>query len=161
MPITYGMNLTRMWGSGQQRLQGTTILMKAYTQYSEKSEVFLSYQWADRITALDLAAYLDECGRSVYIDVHDDTLTPGDYNLDNALMTAIGNADTMVIVVSDETQGSWWVPWEIGVSTPFGKPRAVYRTQVNRALPIYLQKLPRLGNVGSANQWVLRNRDAQ
>ena len=75
--------------------------------------------------------------------------------LDDALMEAIRNADTMVIVVSDETQGSWWVPWEIGVSTPSRKPRAMYRPLVSRSLPAYLQKLQRLQNVESVNRWVL------
>ena len=158
MPITYGINLTKLWGSGEQRLQNTMILMKAYTAYSEKSDVFLSYQRSDQGVALNLAKDLDRLGRSVYIDVHDDTLIPGDYNLDNALIKAIGNADTMVVVVSDDTQGSWWVPWEIGVSTPFGKPKAMYRPLVNKPLPLYLQKLERLSTATSANQWIVQSK---
>ena len=43
--------------------------------------------------------------------------------------TAITKADTMLIVVSDDTQDSWWVPWEIGVSTPLGTPKAMYKPQ--------------------------------
>ena len=115
MPITYGMTLAKSWGA--QRMRGT-VLMKAYVPHTEKSEVFLSYQHADQGTALELAADLDRRGRCVFIDVYDDTLLPGNRDLDDALMTAITNADTMVIIISDETQGSWWVPWEIGVSTP-------------------------------------------
>ena len=102
MPITYGRTLAKTWGA--QRMIGT-VLMKAYTPHTEKSEVFLSYQHSDRDTALGLAEYLDRHGRYVFIDVHDDTLLPGDSDLDDALMEAIRNADTMVIVVSDETQG--------------------------------------------------------
>lgn len=152
MPITYGRTLAKTWGA--QRMSGT-VLMKAYTPHTEKSEVFLSYQHSDRNTALGLAEYLDLHGRYVFIDVHDDTLLPGDRDLDDALMEAIRNADTMVIVVSDETQGSWWVPWEIGVSTPSRKPRAMYRPLVSRSLPAYLQKLQRLQNLETVNRWVL------
>ena len=97
MPITYGRTLTRFWGAEQ--LSGT-VLMKAYTTHTQKSEVFLSYQRADHDTALNLARYLDEVGRSVFIDIHDDTLKLGDSALDSALMTAILNSNTMVIVVS-------------------------------------------------------------
>ena len=101
MPITYGMNLAKSWG--EQRWSGT-VLMKAYTTYTEESEVFLSYHHADQSTALGLAKDLDLQGRRVFIDVHDGTLVPGDRDLDDALVTAISKSDTMIIIVSDETQ---------------------------------------------------------
>ena len=66
-----------------------------------------------------MAQYLDLQGIRVFIDVHDYTLAPGQGDLDGALMTAIDNSNTMIIVVSDKTQASWWVPWEVGVSTPY------------------------------------------
>ena len=152
MPITYGRNLTRTWGAT--RVSGT-VLMKAYTTHTQESEVFLSYQHADRLSAWDLAKDLDRLGRRVFIDVHDDTLVPGQRDLDDALVTAISKSDTMIVVVSDETQGSWWVPWEIGVSTPFRKPKAMYRPQTYGPLPAYLEKLQRLRNPSEANSWVI------
>ena len=151
MPITYGMHLAKSWG--EQRWSGT-VLMKAYTTYTEESEVFLSYHHADQSTALGLAKDLDLQGRRVFIDVHDGTLVPGDRDLDDALVTAISKSDTMIIIVSDETQGSWWAPWEIGVSTPSRKPKAMYKPPTNKSLPIYLEKLPRLRNSSEANVWV-------
>ena len=155
MPITYGLNLSR---SVYLQSLLRTSLMKSYTSHSEKSDVFLSYQHSDQAKALELAKYLDRQGREVFIDIYDDTLQPGDYHIDNALMTAINNSDTMVIVVSDETQASWWVPWEIGVSTPYQKPRAMYRPMVTKQLPAYLKKLERLRDLESANRWVASNK---
>ena len=151
MPITFGMNLAKSWDD--MRWSGT-VMMKAYTTHTEESEVFLSYRHADQSTALGLANDLDRQGRRVYIDVHDDTLVPGQRDLDDALVTAIDNSDTMIVIVSDETQGSWWVPWEIGVSTPSDKPRAMYKPQTYRPLPAYLEKLKRLRNSTEANSWV-------
>ena len=78
MPITYGMTLAKSWGA--QRMRGT-VLMRAYAPHTEKSEVFLSYQHADQGSALELAADLDRRGRYVFIDVHDNTLLPGDRDL--------------------------------------------------------------------------------
>ena len=151
MSITYGRNLTRMWGD--MRWSGT-VLMKAYTTHTEESDVFLSYQHADQSTALELANDLDRKGRSVFIDVHDDTLVPGQPDLDDALVTAISKSDTMIIIVSDETQDSWWVPWEIGVSTPSRKPKAMYKPRTHRPLPTFLEKLQRLRDASEANTWV-------
>ena len=78
--------------------------------------------------------------------------------MDDALVTAISKSDTMIVVVSDETQVSWWVPWEIGVSTPSRKPKAMYKPQTYKSLPTYLEKLPRLRNSSEANMWVLGHR---
>ena len=155
MPITYGLNLSQ--SSGLQSLV-RSFLMKSYTSHSEKSDVFLSYQHSDQTKALELAKYLDQQGREVFVDIYDETLQPGDTRIDNALMTAINNSETMVIVVSDETQGSWWVPWEIGVSTPYRKPRAMFRPTVTRQLPAYLKRLERLHDLESVNQWVGLNK---
>ena len=116
--------------------------------------MFVSYQHSDQHTALELARDLDRRGRRVFIDVHDDTLLPGQKGLDDALVTAIRKSDTMIIVVSDETQKSWWVPWEIGVSTPFRRPKALYKPQAYRALPAYLERLRRLQDSSEADSWV-------
>ncbi len=151
MSITYGMNLAKSWGATQWY---GTVLMKAYTTHTEESEVFLSYRHSDKATAWELAYDLDRQDRRVFIDVHDDTLVPGQRDLDDALVTAIDNARTMIIVVSDETQGSWWVPWEIGVLTHSGKPRAMYKLQTTRPFPAYVEKLKRLQNLTEANSWV-------
>ena len=151
MPITYGKNLAK--SPGALKWSGT-VLMKAYTTHTEVSDVFLSYRHTDEATAWELAHYLDLRGIRVFIDVHDHTLAPGQGDLDDALVTAIDNSNTMIIVVSDETQDSWWVPWEVGVSTPSGKPKALYKPQADRTLPDYLEKLKRLWNSAQAESWV-------
>ena len=126
--------------------------MRAYTTHTEESDVFLSYRHSDQTTALGLAFDLDRQGVHVFIGVHDNTLAPGDKDLDDAPVTAIDKSNTMIVVISDDTQGSWWVPWEIGVSTPFGKQRAMYKPQTSRPLPAYLEKLKRLRNSTEADR---------
>ena len=154
MAITYGRNMARL---GVAVRLMPTVLMKSYTSHNQQSDVFVSYQHKDQDTALTLAQELSK-NWDVYIDVHDDALFPGDTNVDDALVEAIGNAATMLIVVSDDTQRSWWVPWEIGVSTPSGKPRALYRPTARQTLPDYLEKLERLQSPLSAWLWLITNR---
>ena len=155
MAIIYGPNMARL---GVARRLMPTILMKAYTTHRERSDVFLSYQHKDQDTAVTLAKELSDLNCDVFIDVYDDTLFPGDNDLDDALMEAITNAATMLVVVSDDTQDSWWVPWEIGVSTPSGTPKAMYKPRANRRLPEYLEKLDRLANPIAASTWILLNK---
>ena len=154
MAITYGRNMARL---GVARQLMSTVLMKAYTAHNQQSDIFVSYQHNDQATALTLAKELSKSW-NVYIDILDDTLFPGDSNVDEALVEAIGNAATMLIVVSDDTQKSWWVPWEIGVSTPSGKPRALYKPTAKQPLPDYLEKLERLQSSLAAFIWLLKNR---
>ena len=90
MPITYGKNLAK--SSGALKWSGT-VLMKAYTTHTEASDVFLSYRHTDEATAWDLAQCLDLRDIRVFIDVHDNTLAPGHGDLDDALMTAIGQLE--------------------------------------------------------------------
>ena len=155
MAITYGRNMARL---GVARQLTSTVLMKAYTTHNQQSDVFVSYQHKDQDAALTLAKELSDGKWDVYIDVLDDKLFPGDRNVDEALVEAIGNAATMLIVVSDDTQRSWWVPWEIGVSTPSGKPRALYKPTARLPLPDYLEKLERLQSSLAAFVWLLKNR---
>ena len=126
------------------------ILKKAYMTLTEEYEVFVSYQHSDQFTVLELARDLDRSGRREFIDVHDDTLLPGQKGLDDALLTAIRKSDTMIVVVPDETHKSCWVPWEIGVPTPSRRPKALLKPQANRALPAYLGKLRRLRDSSEA-----------
>ena len=155
MAITYGRNVARL---GVARQLTSTVLMKAYTTHNQQSDVFVSYQHDDQPTSLALAKELSDSQWDVFIDGHDDSLFPGDNHIDEALIEAMGNAATMLIVVSDNTQGSWWVPWEIGVSTPSGKPRALYKPTAHRSLPNYLDKLERLQSPLFARLWLIRNR---
>ena len=151
MTIIYGPNLAESWG--RIHLLGT-VLMKSYTTYSEKSDVFLSYRHSDQDIALRLAGELYKAGFDVFIDFYDGTLDPADGHIDTALVLAIRNSDTMVIVVSDDTRLSWWVPWEIGVSTPYKKPRAIYTLGLRESLPTYLSKLRHLRNPMEVSTWV-------
>ena len=155
MSITYGVNLAKAWGA--ERGLGS-VQMKSYAPHTARSDVFLSYQRSDERTAMALASDLHEFGHDVFIDILDDTLIPGDRDLDTALMTAIDNSETMVIIVSDSTQLSWWVPWEIGVSTPSEKPRAMYKPTTSKPLPSFLEKLTRFQSSVEVNQWVLNRR---
>ena len=85
-------------------------------------------------------------------------LAPEQTDLDDALLTAISKSDTMIVIVADETQWSWWVPWEIAVSTTFRKPKAMYKPQTSKSLPTYLKKLTRLRTSSDANLWVFAHR---
>ena len=151
MAILYGPNLAKRWGHFHQI---ESVRMRLFVPSQERSDVFLSYRHGDENTAIALAMALDSRNLDVYIDVFDDTLVPQDFDLDNKLVETIRETRSLVIVVSKETHQSWWVPWEVGVSTPFGKPRAIFVVESSLQLPTFLGKLRRFSDRLEVVNWV-------
>ena len=154
MPISYGPNLATTWGSTR---TVQNVLMKSYAQSRQVSDVFISHNRRDLDSSLALARVLDERRFEVYIDFYDEDLVPGDPDIDNGLVSTIRLTKSLVIVVSQNTRESWWVPWEVGISTPLNKPRAVYPVSAQLSLPGFLRKLTKLDGPQHAARWVRDN----
>lgn len=107
-------------------------------------KVFVSHQRADSELAAAVAGRLRlhhsiEC----YLDLIDpDSGSKGD-DLGEHIRDELGKCTQLMAVVSSNTKGSWWVPWEIGVATEKDQPIATYAGD-NSALPEYLKKWPYL-----------------
>lgn len=102
--------------------------------------VFLSHKRQDKIRTLDIANYLREKGVRCYVDVLDPDLHSTD-DITSKLQERIGQCSHIMAVVSNYTDKSWWVPFEIGVGTEKDRRITSYQlTQV--ALPDFLSKWP-------------------
>jgi hypothetical protein len=107
--------------------------------------VFISYQSADREAATKIADYLLGAGVDVYFDQYDGDLRISNQsnnpkNLVDSLCKGINNSSHMIVLVSNDTMKSRWVPFEIG----FGYEKTFLFTLCLKgipkgALPEYLQ----------------------
>lgn len=97
------------------------------TQINNKAEhfaknvkcVFISYQSADREAAKKVADYILGAGLDVYFDQYDGDLRISNQSnspkkLVDSLCKGINNSSHMMVVVSNTTMQSRWVPFEIG-----------------------------------------------
>ena len=105
--------------------------------------VFVSHRRTDSELATHVANQVKRSGLDTYLDVIDDALLKDGPQLAERLLTRMARCQQLIAVVSAETSGSWWVPWEIGVGSEKGFRMASYSLQVVD-LPSYLEKWPSL-----------------
>ena len=108
--------------------------------------VFISHRTADDTIAKNVAYRLYNIhGIQCYLDDIDQRLkgvTP--QQLTKILVEMVNKCTNLLAVVTKNTEGSWWVPYEIGVAKQ--APRVISSmTNISDAnLPAYLMEWPRL-----------------
>jgi len=101
--------------------------------------VFISHRHCDSSIAYQIAEELKKYRITPsIIDIKDD--------IDGILITDIilhelNKCTHLIAVISDDTVGSWWVPFEIGIATQ-GDKRIVSFDKSYEELPGYLRKWP-------------------
>jgi hypothetical protein len=58
------------------------------------------------------------------------------------ILKRIGQCSHMMAVVSGQTQGSWWVPFELGAASNSNRRISSYKSSATVVLPEYLSKWP-------------------
>ena len=110
--------------------------MKVFISHQSKDEE-ISRKIANRLRTLhNIESYLDVIDR--FIDGPINAL--GDH-----IRNEMGKCTQLLAVVSPATQGSQWVPWEIGVATEKNFPLATYCSGQQPTLE-FLRKWPYLSN---------------
>lgn len=116
-------------------------------------KVFVSHQRADSQLASTVAHRLQayhhiEC----YLDLIDPEASKTGDKLGEYLRVQMGLCTQLLAVVSQNTKASWWVPWEIGISTEKDQPIATYAGD-NTTLPEYLRKWPYLRSQAELDEY--------
>lgn len=102
--------------------------------------VFISHRNADNELARHVFTFLTERGITSYIDDLDKEAKTTD-DITALLLSRLSYTSHLIAVVTQNTAGSWWVPFEIGVATESAKRIASY-TRYRTLLPEYLLKWP-------------------
>lgn len=80
-----------------------------------KPRVFISHQKKDSDVAKTVAEYLLDAGIDIYFDQLDKSIDRSDPQfVVTAIRRGIENSSHMLVIFSQNTFGSMWVPWEIG-----------------------------------------------
>lgn len=117
--------------------------------------VFISYRHLDREKAIEIANRLHANDIKYYLDVIDEESKSTD-DITYVITKNIKKSTHLLAVISPNTNGSWWVPFEIGEATISNRRICSYaykqytyisRTLLNNYknfLPEYLHKWPML-----------------
>lgn len=115
-------------------------------------KVFVSHKKEDFVTAGAVSARLKTGGSEVYLDVIDPEASTAD-DLAQHIRGQLDECTDLMAVISNKTQASWWVPWEIGVATEKNYPLATYAAD-SCPVPEYLKKWPYLRNMSDVDVYV-------
>lgn len=103
--------------------RGTNYFSYLYEKYNKREtiparynpRVFISHQKKDSDVANTVAEYLLNAGIDIYFDQYDKSIDRSDpQSVVTAIRRGIENSSHMLVIFSQNTFGSMWVPWEIG-----------------------------------------------
>lgn len=116
-------------------------------------KVFISHKDADSLQALLLKRAFENEGVSAYLDVLDSSINGGGKALTEHIKGQLNQCTDIIVLMSEATKYSWWVPFEIGMSAQIDMPTASYLKE-NVVLPSYLSYWPRLKTINDVSTYV-------
>ena len=123
----------------------------------KKPDVFVSHKSDDKDIAQEVASTIAKCGLTAYLDIWDHNVNGDRPELVDYINAVIGCCKSLIVVVSNNTVSSWWVPLEIGIAITkdlyLGTflVSASYKTKQN--FPSYLWKWPVLQSMIAVKNW--------
>ena len=116
-------------------------------------KVFISHKNEDSALALAIQNAFSKNGVQSYLDVLDSSITSGGKELTDHIKNNLNSCSDIIVVMSDSTKNSWWVPFEIGMSAQVDMPTASFlKSEV--VLPSYLSYWPRLKTISDIDKYV-------
>lgn len=106
-------------------------------------KVFISHKQEDSVIAEMICKNLNELGVQAYLDLLDYEICAKGKELTEHIKKRLNNCSDILVVMSNKTEESWWVPFEIGMAAQKDFPVVSYLVD-NVELPDYLDYWPRL-----------------
>lgn len=116
-------------------------------------KVFISHKDADSLQAISIKSAFEKEGVSAYLDVLDSSINGGGKSLTEHIKAQLNQCTDIIVLMSESTKYSWWVPFEIGMSAQTDMPTASFLKE-NVDLPSYLSYWPRLKTISDVATYV-------
>lgn len=116
-------------------------------------KVFISHKDADSLQALLLKRAFEDEGVSAYLDVLDSSINGGGKTLTEHIKNQLNQCTDIIVLMTEATKHSWWVPFEIGMSAQIDMPTASYLKE-NVVFPSFLSYWPRLKTINDVSTYV-------
>jgi|LSQX01.1.fsa_nt_gb hypothetical protein len=116
-------------------------------------KVFISHKREDSYAATRIYTILKSLNVDAYLDLLD-----GDLSLDGQALTQhikkrLNECTDLLVVMSNKTRLSWWVPFEVGMAAQEDFPTVTF-LQTGIELPEYLEYWPRLRRYEELEKYV-------
>ena len=106
-------------------------------------KVFISHKDIDYGIAIQVQNILKKNQVEAYLDVLDNSITGTGEKLTKHIKGKLNECSDILVVMSENTKSSWWVPFEIGMAAQKDLPTVSY-LQSGIMLPDYRSDWPRL-----------------
>lgn len=116
-------------------------------------KIFISHKKEDGEIARSIYSKLNKLYIDSYLDLLDDSITGDGKELTDHIKLHLRQCTDIIVVLSQKTKLSWWVPFEVGMSAQVEMPTACFLSE-NINLPSYLSYWPRLKNDHDISQYV-------
>lgn len=117
-------------------------------------KIFISHKQEDYA----IAAWLDEEFKSynidTYLDLIDDTITKDGKALTEHIRRSLNSCTDIIVVMSEKTKLSQWVPFEVGMSTQKDMPTVTFMVD-DVKLPEFLDYWPRLKKFSDVEKYLM------
>lgn len=136
-----------------ERLHEEATLQGAIVR-NDRWDVFVSHKSNDQARALDVARCIQEQGLSVWVDVLDQSIVGDSPELAKHIDNILTRTFSLLAVVTENTQESWWVPFEIGLAFELRRYLSSYGSR--SLLPSFLRTWPNVQNHIDLHRWCQR-----
>lgn len=123
-------------------------------------KVFISHQKEDSCIARRIANELNAMEIPYYLDLLDFTVTRNGKELTDHIKRNLNNCTDIIVIMSDATRYSQWVPFEVGMSAQNDMPTATF-LQENVSLPEFLDYWPRLKQPSDIRKYIAVRKSVQ
>ena len=123
-------------------------------------KIFISHKLQDSATANLIAKELKEIKVDYYLDVLDNSITENGKELTNHIRANLNKCTDIIVVMSNITKFSQWVPFEVGMAAQKDMPTATFLKE-DVSLPDYLQYWHRLKKSTDIREYVSARNDVE
>lgn len=116
-------------------------------------KVFISHKQEDAVTANQIANELDSIHVDYYLDLLDPTVTKSGKMLTEHIRKNLNTCTDIIVIMSEITRYSQWVPFEVGMAAQVELPTATFLKD-SVLLPNFLQYWPRLKRPSDIRKYV-------
>lgn len=116
-------------------------------------KIFISHKQEDAYTANKIAGELRALNVDYYLDLLDSSIEQSGRELTNHIRENLNNCTDIIVIMSEITKFSQWVPFEIGMAAQKDMPTATF-LRADVSLPDFLEYWPRLKDPQDIRKYV-------
>ena len=121
-------------------------------------KIFISHKQEDALMANQMASELSTIHVDYYLDLLDPSVAQSGRELTNHIRKNLNNCTDIIVVMSEITRYSQWVPFEVGMAAQLDMPTATFLKD-SVLLPDFLQYWPRLKKPADILKYVTARND--